>query len=293
MQVFITGATGLIGSAVVAELLAHGHTVSGLARSDGSARALEEAGAFAVRGALGDLDVLAGAARHADGVVHLAFGHDFSSLESMLASVAEESAAVRAIGNALVGSDKPFVVCSGTPALPGRASVETDEFVIEGPLAGRGDSVRAVFALAERGVRAAAVRLPRTVHRDGAGGFAGLLTEIARSSGVAGFPGDGEQRWPAVHALDAAALFRLVLEQAPPGSVWHAVDDEGDRVADIAAVIGRRLGLPVRPLPEEAFGPLGAVFAEDQPASSEHTRAALGWAPTRPGLLADLEVLQP
>jgi nucleoside-diphosphate-sugar epimerase len=137
------------------------------------------------------------------------------------------------------------------------------------------------------------VRLPRTVHNEGTGGFAGLLTGIARQSGVSGYPGDGTQRWPAVHALDAAVLFRLAMEQAPAGSSWHAVDDEGDHVRDIAAVIGRRLGLPVRPVPEDTYGPLGPIFAADQPASSAHTREALGWEPKHPSLLDDLENIQP
>jgi nucleoside-diphosphate-sugar epimerase len=137
------------------------------------------------------------------------------------------------------------------------------------------------------------VRLPRTVHNEGDGGFAGLLTRIARQAGVSGYPGDGAQRWPAVHALDAAVLFRLALEQAPAGTAWHAVADEGDAVRDIAAVIGRRLGLPVEPVPEETFGPLGAIFAMDQPSSSTHTREALGWEPKHPNLLDDLENIQP
>ncbi len=142
-------------------------------------------------------------------------------------------------------------------------------------------------------MRTSAVRLPRTVHHHGAGGFAGLLTGIARGSGVSGYPGDGTQRWPAVHALDAAVPFRLALESAPAGSAWHAVDDEGDAVRDIAEVIGRRLGLPVQSVPEDSFGPLGAIFATDQPSSSAYTRAELGWNPTHPRLLADLENLVP
>ncbi len=143
------------------------------------------------------------------------------------------------------------------------------------------------------GVRASAVRLPRTVHNHGAGGFAGLLTQIARRTGVSGYPGDGTQRWPAVHALDAAVLFRLALEQAPAGSSWHAVDDEGDAVLDIATVIGRCLELPVESVPQETYGPLGPIFASDQPASSAFTRATLGWQPSHPGLLEDLENLRP
>jgi nucleoside-diphosphate-sugar epimerase len=151
----------------------------------------------------------------------------------------------------------------------------------------------AVLDLASRGVRSSAVRLPRTVHNEGRGGFAGLLTEMARRSGVSGYPGDGAQRWPAVHALDAAVLFRLALEKAPAGTAWHAVGDEGDAVRDIATVIGRRLGLPVEAVPPDTYGPLGPIFAADQPSSSAHTRQTLGWEPGHPSLLADLENIQP
>jgi nucleoside-diphosphate-sugar epimerase len=191
-----------------------------------------------------------------------------------------------------VGSDRPLVTVSGTPHAVGRASTETDPLPTVGPVAGRGRTVTAILELASRGVRSSAVRLPRTVHNQGTGGFAGLLTNIARQRGVSGYPGDGTQRWPAVHAPDAAVLFRLVLETAPAGTSWHAVSDEGDAVRDIADVIGRRLGLPVESVPEEVFGPLGPIFATDQPASSAHTRQALGWAPTHVGLLKDLESIQ-
>lgn len=289
MRVFITGGTGLVGSAVVAELLAHGHTVLALARSDASAKAAEEAGADTLRGGLADLDVLRAGAAAADGVVHLAFGNDFSSAEALDRAVAEESAAQAALGEALTGSDRPMVTVSGTPWVPGRLSTEADPVPTDGPVGGRGRAVTAVLALAGRGVRSSAVRLPRTVHNRGEGGFAGLLTGIARTSGVSGYAGDGTQRWPAVHALDAAVLFRLALERAPAGTAWHAVADEGDRVRDIAAVIGRRLGLPVAPVPAETYGPLGPIFATDQPSSSEHTRQALGWTPRQPSLLEDLE----
>ena len=289
MHVFITGGTGLIGSAVVAELLGNGHTVLALARSDASARALEAAGAEVLRGDLSDLDSLRTGATRADGVVHVAFGNDFSSAEAVARAVAEESAAIATLGEALVGSDRPFVVNSGTPWVPGRLSTEADPLPTDGPVGGRGLAVMGALALASRGVRSSAVRLPRTVHNNGDGGFAGLLTGIARQTGVSGYPGDGTQRWPAVHALDVAVLFRLALESAPAGSAWHAVDDEGDAVRDIAAVIGRRLGLPVESVPEEAFGPLGAIFAMDQPSSSALTRERLGWTPTHPSLLDDLE----
>jgi nucleoside-diphosphate-sugar epimerase len=293
MHVFVTGGTGLIGSAVVAELLSHGHAVTALARSDESVRAVEAAGATPLRGGLTDLGVLREGASAADGVIHLAFSHDFSSAEAVTAAVAEDGAAQAALGEALVGSDRPFVTNSGTPWVPGRTSTEEDPLPAEGLVGGRARTVTSVLALASRGVRTAAVRLPRTVHNEGNGGFAGLLTGIARQSGVSGYPGDGSQRWPAVHALDAAVLFRLVLESAPAGSAWHAVDDEGDAVRDIAAVIGRRLGIPVRSVPEEAFGPLGPIFAMDQPSSGAHARKVLGWEPTHPKLLVDLENLQP
>jgi nucleoside-diphosphate-sugar epimerase len=293
MQVFVTGGTGLIGSAVVAELLGNGHTVLALARSDASALAAEKAGATALRGGLADLDVLRAGAAQADGAIHLAFGNDFSSADAVAQSVADESAALATLGEELVGSDRPFVTCSGTPYVEGRVSVETDPLPTEGLVGGRGLAVMAVLDLASRGVRSTAVRLPRTVHNDGNGGFAGLLTTIARQTGVAGYPGDGTQRWPAVHALDAAVLFRLALEQAPAGTAWHAVGDEGDAVRDIAAVIGRRLGLPVQSVPPETYGPLAQIFAIDQPSSSAHTREVLRWNPVHASLLADLENIQP
>ncbi|MEV8566722.1 SDR family oxidoreductase [Streptomyces sp. NPDC051322] len=293
MHVFVTGGTGTIGSAVVAELLGNGHTVLALARSDGSAQALESAGAKALRGDLADLDVLWSGAAQCDGVISLAFGRDYSSPDALAQAIAEESAALATLGQELIGSDRPIVTVSGTPWVPGRASTEADPLPTDGPVGGRGRSVNALLDLASRGVRSTAVRMPRTVHNEGQGGFAGLLTDQARRTGVAGYPGDGTQRWPAVHALDAAVLFRLALESAPAGTAWHAVGDEGDAVRDIATVIGRRLGLPVEEVPQENFGPFGPIFAMDQPASSAHTRDALGWQPTHSSLLEDLETIQP
>ncbi|MFB7978472.1 SDR family oxidoreductase [Streptomyces vinaceus] len=293
MRVFVTGGTGLIGSAVVAELLGSGHTVLALARSDASAQAAAASGAEPLRGALADLDVLRAGAAQADGVIHLAFGNDFSSPDALAKSVAEESAALAALGEELVGSHRPFVTVSGTPYVPGRTSTEADPLPTDGPVGGRGRAVTAVLGLASRGVRSTAVRMPRTVHNQGAGGFAGLLTDIARRSGVSGYPGDGTQRWPAVHALDAAVLVRIALEQGGAGTSWHAVAEEGDAVREIAAVIGRRLGLPVEPVPAETYGPLGQIFATDQPSSSAHTRQVLGWEPKYPGLLEDLENIRP
>ena len=293
MHVFVTGGTGTIGSAVVADLLGHGHTVLALARFEGSAQAIKDAGAEPLRGGLGDLDILRAGAAQADGVISLAFGRDYSSFEALAVSIAEESAAMSALGQELTGSDKPIVTVSGTPWVAGRTSTEADQVPTDGPVGERGRSQIALLELASRGVRASAVRMPRTVHNQGQGGFAGLLTDAARRTGVAGYPGDGAQRWPAVHALDAAVLFRLALESAPAGTAWHAVADEGDAVRDIATVIGRRLGLPAQSVPEETFGPFGAIFAMDQPSSSTYTREALSWEPTHPSLLEDLENLQP
>ncbi|HEX9339152.1 MAG TPA: SDR family oxidoreductase, partial [Pseudonocardiaceae bacterium] len=270
MHVFVTGGTGLVGSAVVAELLGNGHTVLALARSDASALTAETAGAKPLRGALTDLDTLRTGAAQADGVIHLAFANDFSSAEALATAVAEESAALSTLGEELAGSGRPFVTVSGTPYVPGRVSTEADPLLTDGPVSGRGRAVTAILDLASRGVRSTAVRLPRTVHNQGTGGFAGLLTNIARRTGVSGYPGDGAQRWPAVHALDAAVLFRFALEQAAAGTSWHAVADEGDKVRDIAAVIGRRLGLPVEAVPAETYGPLAPIFATDQPSSSTH-----------------------
>jgi nucleoside-diphosphate-sugar epimerase len=293
MHIFITGGNGLIGSAVVAELLGGGHTVLALARSDSSAAALETAGAKPLRGDLADLPALRAGASQADGVIHLAFGGDFSSPSALAEGIAEESSALAALGEELVDSGRPLITVSGTPYVPGRLSTEADPLPLDGPVGGRGRSVMSVLELASRGVRSAAVRLPRTVHNEGKGGFAGVLIAAARRNGVCTYPGDGAQRWPAVHALDAAILFRLVLEQAPAGTAWHAVADEGDAVRDIAAVIGRRLGLAVQAVPQQTFGVLGPIFTTDQPSSSAHTRQALSWQPRHPSLLEDLENIQP
>ena len=286
MRVFVTGATGGIGSVVVPELVSAGHQVVGLARSDRSAVALRAAGASSVAGDLSTLDVLRDAARDADGVIHLAFSNDFTRFAE---SAEEEGAALTAIGEELIDSGKPLVSVSGTPAVPGRLSTEDDVLPTEGPAGGRGRSALAVLGLAGRGVRSSLVRLPRSVHdRGGPFGFAGLLIEAAQCSGISGYVGDGTQRWPAVNRRDAAVLFRLALEQAEPGEVLHAVADEGDRMMSLAEAIGRELGLPVQSLPADTFGFLGQLFAVDQPSSSARTRARFGWQPTRPGLVDDL-----
>jgi nucleoside-diphosphate-sugar epimerase len=293
MNVFVTGGTGTIGSAVVTELLAHDHRVLALARSDRSAEALEAAGAGVLRGDLSDVDVLLRGADATDGVVSLAFGRDYGDPAAIAASVTEEGVAVRTLGERLVGSGRPFAVVSGTPWIPGRVSTEADPIPTGEGLGERGTTVEWALALSERGVRSVSVRMPRTVHADGEGGFAGLLTDLARRTGVSAYPGDGTQRWPAVHAADAASLFRIALERAPGGSAWHAVGDEGDAVRDIAEVIGRRLGLPVEPRPVEHFGPFGPIFAMDQPSSSAYTQQQLGWRPVHAALLEDLENVQP
>ncbi|OBH16234.1 SDR family oxidoreductase [Mycolicibacter sinensis] len=286
MRVFVTGASGGIGSAVVTELVAAGHQPVGLARSDASAALLRRLGAEAVFGGLADLEILRKAADAADGVIHLAFSNDFTNLE---ASIEAEAGAVAALGDALVGTGKPLVLAAGTPAVPGRASTEDDPPVTEGPMGGRGRTAQAVLKLAEHGVRSALVRLPRSVHEAGGRfGFASMLIAAARRTGISGYVGDGTQRWPAVHRLDAARLFRIALEDAPAGSVLHAVADQGDPMRAIAEVIGDQLQLPVQPVAAESYGVLGAIFALDQPSSSALTRARFDWQPSHPSLLDDL-----
>jgi nucleoside-diphosphate-sugar epimerase len=286
MQVFVTGASGWIGSAVVPELLGAGHQVLGLARSDSSAAATAAAGAEVLRGGLDDLDALRTGAAGCDGVIHLAFIHDFTRFE---ASVQADARAIETMGAALEGSGKPLVIASGTPALPGRVATERDEQPPGGPAAGRAANARAALAMAACGVRSSVVRLPRTVHGEGDPGFIAQLAGIARDKGVSGYAGDGSSRWPAVHVLDAAHLFCLAVEQAPAGSVLHGVADEGVPTRDIADVIGRHLNVPAASLPAGDFGFLGRILAVDQPASSALTRQLLGWRPAQPGLIEDLD----
>ncbi len=286
MRVFVTGATGGVGSAVVPELIGAGHEVLALARSDASARAATSMGAGVLRGDLDDTESLRKGVVECDAVIHLAFLH-FDDFEK---AVAQEAAAVETFGATLEGSGKPFVMASGTPPAAGRASTERDSMPTDGPIGGRGRNARAALDLAAKGVRSAVVRLPRSVHRAGGPcGFASLLVEAARRTGVSGYVGDGSQRWPAVHVLDAARLFRLVLEEAEPGTVAHAVGDEGDPMRALAETIGRKLDVPTASVPAEHFGFFGAVFAVDQPASSRLTRKRFGWQPTHPSLLEDLE----
>ena len=287
MRVFVTGASGWIGSAVVPELLGAGHQVLGLARSDDSAAAIAAAGAEVLRGDLNDLDTLRAGAAGSDGVIHLAFIHDFTDFE---ASVTADRRAIETMGGALEGSGKPLVIASGTPALPGHVATERDESAPGSPVAGRMENARAALGMAARGVRSSVVGLPRTVHGDGdRHGFIARLIGIARDTGVSGYVGDGSNRWPAVHVLDAAHLFRLAVERAPAGSRLHAVGDEGVPIRDIAEVISRHLNVPAASVPAGDLGFLGQVLSIDQPASATLTRELLGWRPVQPGLIEDMD----
>lgn len=290
MRVFVTGASGWIGSTLVPELIGAGHAVVGLARSDASANVIAAAGAGVQRGSLDDLETLRTAATASDGVIHLAFQHDLAFSGQFQDAADAEGRAVQTLGAALEGTGKPLVIASGTPALPGRVATEHDQPASGGPAATRIANAHTALALAARGVRSSVVRLPRSVHGKGEQhGFIPRLIGIARDTGVSGYVGDGSSRWPAVHVLDAARLFRLAVEHAPGGSVLHAVGDEGVPVRDIATVIGRHLNLPVASLSVEDFGFLGPILAVDQPASSVLTCELLGWQPVEPGIIVDLD----
>ncbi|KEZ76762.1 SDR family oxidoreductase [Salinisphaera hydrothermalis] len=290
MRVFVTGATGWVGAAVVKELIDAGHQVLGLARSEDSARMLVEAGARVHEGALDDLHSLRAGASECDGVIHTAFKSDFSQFQK---NADLDRRVIEAIGDVLAGSNRPFVTTSGTlmiaMATPGRLGTEQDTPDASIP---RVPSELATLSLASRGVRASVMRLPPSVHGDGDRGFVPRLIDIARQTGVSGFIGDGSNRWPAVHRADAARAFRLALENGQAGARYHAVDDDGIPVRELAEIIGRRLGVPAASIDPDKiqahFGFLAMFIGLDAPVSSMQTREQLGWTPVERGLLADL-----
>jgi nucleoside-diphosphate-sugar epimerase len=285
MHVFVTGATGWVGSAVVKELIGAGHQVTGLSRSEAKAGALAAAGATVLLGTLDDLDVLRHAASAADAVIHTAFNHDFSK---MAENSAQDFRAIETLGAALEGSDRPLLVTSGVALLaPGRLATEAD--LPPSTKSWPRKSEVAALALAARGVRVATVRLAPSVHGAGDHGFIPILIGLAREKGVSAYVGEGLNRWPGVYRLDAARLYRLALEQGATEPVYHAIADEGVAFKDIAAVIGRRLGIPVESRGPEHFGWFGGFAGADMPASSAHTQSVLGWEPTGPDLLRDID----
>jgi nucleoside-diphosphate-sugar epimerase len=289
MRVFVTGASGFIGSAVVPELLSGGHNVLGLARSEASARALAAAGAQPHRGDLNDPSSLRAGAAECDGVIHLGFIHDFTNFEK---AVETDLKAIQTIGEVVAGTGRPFVLASGTAGLaPGR--VATEDMPYDPKVHPRVANALVAMALKDRGVRVSFVRLSPTVHGEGDHGFIAALIGIAREKRVSGYIGEGANRWNAVHRLDAAPLFRLALEKAPAGSILHAVGEEAVPTRQIAETIGRKLALPVSSVAPEAagahFGWMGRFFAIDQPASSARTQTEMGWRPTHVGLIDDLE----
>ena len=287
MRVFLTGATGFIGSAIVRELIDAGHQVLGLARSDAGAKSLIAAGAQVHRGALEDLESLRSGAAAADGVIHTAFIHDFNNY----APAAEaDRRAIETLGAELAGSDRPLLVTSGALLLQRRGPLVTEEDKANPNFPRKSEDA---LALLSRSVHIVMVRLPPSVHGDGDHGFVPALINIARQKGVSAYIGDGLNRWPAVHRLDAAHLYRLALEKGSAGARYHGIADEGVPVRDIAEVVGKRLSLPlVAKSPEEAAGHFGWIanfFAVDAPASSARTQKQLGWQPTHSSLIVDID----
>ncbi|WP_068093154.1 SDR family oxidoreductase [Novosphingobium rosa] len=284
MRVFVTGASGWVGATVVRDLRAHGHEVLGLARSDQGEMMAREAGAQVLRGTLDDLELLQQAARDSDAVIHTAFNHDFSRFAE---NAAQDRRAIEAIGAALEGSDRMLLVTSGFAGLgaPGRLAQEEDSPATDFPR----HSETAAQALAARGVRAGVVRLAPSVHGLGDHGFVPNLINLARSTGVSAWLGEGDNLWAGVHRLDAAKVYRLALEKGLPHAVYHAAGDEGVPFRAIAQVIGRQLGIPAEARGPEHFGWFARFAGAEMGASADRTRAALGWEPTQPGLLADLD----
>ena len=289
MRVFVTGATGWVGSVVVQELLANGHQVLGLVRSDAGEAAVKAAGADVLRGELADLESLRAGAAASDAVIHTAFIHDFGDMEG---AARADLAAIETMGDALTGSGRPLVITSGTALARGKIAKETDDAGEPRPGAFRVASETVAIEHAARNVRTSIVRLPPSVHGDGDHGFVARLVQIARERGESAYIGAGENRWAAVHRLDAATLYRLVVEKGEGGAVYHAVGDEGVPTRRIAEAIGKALGVPVvsKSLEEapEHFGWLSHFFALDVPASSALTQQRLDWKPTHPSLLEDL-----
>lgn len=286
MRVFVTGATGWVGSVVVKELVGAGHQVTGLTRSGEKAAALAAAGAQVLHGTLDDLDTLRSAASASDAVIHTAFNHDFSRFAE---NAEQDRRAIETLGSALEGSERPLIVTSGVALLaPGRVATETDVPPSDPSYPRKSEA--AARALAARGVHAATVRLSPSVHGMGeTHGFVPILIRTARETGVSAYIGEGLNRWPGVHRLDAGRLYRLVLEKGATEAAYHGVADEGVTFKAIAEVIGRRLGLPVEPRDREHFGWFADFAGADMPASSAHTRSLLGWEPTGPDLLADID----
>jgi nucleoside-diphosphate-sugar epimerase len=288
MKIFVTGATGFIGSAIVQDLIGAGHKVLGLARSDAAAKAVATAGAEVHRGSLEDLDSLRSGAAASDGVIHTAFIHDFNNYGP---AAEKDRRAIETLGAALAGSDRPFVVTSGTLLLQPQGPLATEADAANPSFPRK--SEQAALAFASQGVRVSVLRLPPSVHGEDDHGFVPALIKIAREKGVSAYVGDGLNRWPALHRLDAAYLYRLALEKGSAGAHYHGIADEGVAFREIADVIGRRLNVPVTSKsPEEAashFGWLAHFVGIDCPASSAQTQQQLGWAPKQPGLIADLD----